>query len=531
MKRYRFLSIPVVLVALLTVLSAWTAPAAFASRGGQLVVTVVDKETKRPISCRLHLYKDAKRLVRRVPGYPFWNDHIAIPGNVTLRLPNGLYFFEIERGLEYTTMSGNFKIETFADDSKTIELRRATDMSEHGWWSGDLDVRRPIKDIELVMSADDLHLAMLLDDGKHRRRPTRPKTTPSSKTKASKATDETKMPVRFDKDRYYSTDAFEITWPGTTVYCFNGENVAEDLHLGADRLLREKRLPLAQLKTIREKSRGWIDVTRSYWWDLPVLVAEGLVDSVEVAHPNFQRKAIVGAEKPGRQRPSILYPGKDGLPRWTQDIYFKLIEAGFRIPPSAGSGTGKVPNPIGYNRMYVHVDGSMTYEKWWTAFRTGRVVVTNGPLLQPSVQGHPPGHTFQGPEGEPVELSIDLNLFTREPISYLEIIKDGESYRNIPIAEYAKSGRLPKVRFEKSGWFLIRAVSDQDKTYRFAMTAPYYVQIGYKKRISRKSVKFFIDWIDQRIEQLKKEGQTEDLEAYQHAKKFWEDIAKRATAD
>ncbi|MGD9127307.1 MAG: hypothetical protein PVH19_07990 [Planctomycetia bacterium] len=512
----------------LAALLGWVCPPACAASGGQLVLTVVDQKTKRPISCRLHLYKGVKQQVRRVKGFPFWEDHMAIPGNIKLRLPNGIYYFEIERGLEYLHQRGHFKIENFADDVKTVELRRFVDMSENGWWSGDFEVRRPVKDIELVMSADDLHVAMLLPDARTRRRAASSK---KARSKSSKNTEAATMPVRFDKDRFYSTDVFETVWPGTTLYCFNGNKALGDLKLDAGRLLNEEQLPLERLKTLHGDSEGWVDVSRPYWWDLPVLVAEGLVNSVEVAHSGFGRKVVVGTEKPGRVRPRDLYPGKEGLPRWTQDIYFKLVDAGFRIPPSAGSGTGQAPNPIGYNRMYVHVDGPMSYEKWWAGLRAGRVTVTNGPLLRPSVEGHPPGYTFQGPEGEPIELQIDLTLSTRDKISYLEIIKNGKAEQIIPLAEYAKTGRLPKLRFEESGWFLVRAVCDLEKNYRFAMTAPYYVQIGYKQRVSRKSVQFFVDWIDERIEQLQSEGKPEDLEVYQRAKKFWEDLAKKATAD
>ena len=45
--------------------------------------------------------------------------------------------------------------------------------------------------------------------------------------------------------------------------------------------------------------------------------------------------------------------------------------------------------------MYVHVESPFSYERWWESFRAGRVTITNGPLLQPSVQGQPPGATFQ----------------------------------------------------------------------------------------------------------------------------------------
>jgi hypothetical protein len=40
-------------------------------------------------------------------------------------------------------------------------------------------------------------------------------------------------------------------------------------------------------------------------------------------------------------------------------------------------------------------------------------------------------------------------------------------------------------------------VTNNQNTYRFAMTAPYYVEIGYQRRISRESVRFFIDWLNE----------------------------------
>ena len=35
-------------------------------------------------------------------------------------------------------------------------------------------------------------------------------------------------------------------------------------------------------------------------------------------------------------------------------------------------------------------------------------------------------------------------------------------------------------------------------TYRFATTAPYYVEIGDQPRISKTSAQFFLDWVDER---------------------------------
>ena len=68
----------------------------------------------------------------------------------------------VERGPEYLIVSGHFEIHDFAQDSKTVTLRRFVDMSKEGWWSGDLEVHRPRKEIELLMLADDLHVAELV---------------------------------------------------------------------------------------------------------------------------------------------------------------------------------------------------------------------------------------------------------------------------------------------------------------------------------------------------------------------------------
>ena len=52
----------------------------------------------------------------------------------------------------------------------------------------------------------------------------------------------------------------------------------------------------------------------------------------------------------------------------------------------------------------------MTYEGWWEGLRAGRVVVTNGPLLRPRVNGELPGHVFRSQSGEVIELTVQLNL-------------------------------------------------------------------------------------------------------------------------
>jgi hypothetical protein len=225
-----------------------------------------------------------------------------------------------------------------------------------------------------------------------------------------------------------------------------------------------------------------------------------------------------------------------GNGEWSQEIYYHILNAGLRIPPSAGSASGVLPNPVGYNRVYVYCEGEFTYDAWWKAFREGRVMVTNGPLLRPVINGQfYPGHVFQADEGEEVDIDIALNLATRDTIRYLEIIKDGQVHRTIRLEDYAQAGgRLPTVTFDHSGWFLVRAVTEVPETYRFASTGPYYVEIGDQPRISRTSAQFFLDWVDERMGRVKlddEEQRREVLSYHESARTFWEDVLQRANVE
>jgi hypothetical protein len=189
---------------------------------------------------------------------------------------------------------------------------------------------------------------------------------------------------------------------------------------------------------------------------------------------------------------------------------------------------------VGYNRVYVHVDGEFTYERWWESLRRGQVTVTNGPLLRPTVHGHLPGHVFHAPEGSELELEIALTLSTRRPISYLELVRNGQVEHSIRFDEYAKSGKLPKLTFTESGWFLVRATTDVQETYRFAMTGPWYVQIGDGPRISRTSAQFFLDWVYERARRIQLADPAQRravIEPHRVARDFFEDLVQRAGAE
>ena len=260
--------------------------------------------------------------------------------------------------------------------------------------------------------------------------------------------------VTFDGNRCYDSMAGGFSHAGTELLYFN-----LPAPIGQPQSSAGYPSVMKYLLKAREKPNVWVDLTAPYWWDLPMLVALGQVDSIEVLNSHFCRHGAGDERRRGQAAQPQALPNPFGNARWSQDIYFQLLECGVRIPPSAGSGSGVSPNPVGYNRVYVHLDGQFSYDAWWKNFRAGQVFVTNGPLLRPTVEGEPPGHVFRAEAGKELDLEIGLNLSTGDAVSYLDIIQDGQVQHSVRLDEFAKTGRLPKLHFKQSGWFLVRAVT------------------------------------------------------------------------
>jgi hypothetical protein len=420
-------------------------PAVAAPRSdGQLVVEVIDAATGAPVAARMHLKNSRGRPVRmRVVGLHQFADHFYIDGKVTLGLRVGQYTFDLEAGPEYRTQNGHFEIARHADDAKRIEMHRAADLAKEGWYAGDLDVERRAEDLPLAMRSEALAYAPNRDDQ-------------SANTLAA------------------GLLVFGLSKPLDTAGKTSLEILQEAKKLG-----------------------GHVVARTPFAWDLPVWLASGELDAIELIHHHALRDAVVDNEGDGRPRDKTFFPGRNGNGRWSEAIYYHVLNCGLRIPPAAGSGSGTNDSPLGTNRVYVDCGAEFSPARWWEGLDAGQVFVTNGPLLRPTVEGQPPGYVFHLVDDGPMELEIGLNLATRAPVDYLQIIKDGSVEHEVRLDKFAESGgKLPPLEFADSGWFLVRAVTNNMQNYQFAASGPYYVERAGRPRVSRASVKFFLDWLD-----------------------------------
>jgi hypothetical protein len=239
----------------------------------------------------------------------------------------------------------------------------------------------------------------------------------------------------------------------------------------------------------------------------------------------------------GKPRDADRLPPPRGNGFWTQEIYYHMLNCGLRLPPSAGSASGVLPNPVGYNRVYVHLQEPFTREAWFRGLSRGRCFVTNGPLLMVTADGEHPGATITLQPGQSRSLRIDVQLTTQDPISELELIQNGKVAHKLPCSNEQTQRHAFELSVDQSGWFLVRAVTDVESTYRFASTAPWFVEVpGVEHRISRQSAQFFLDWVNERIERFNANVTDESkreqvLVWHEKAREYWMERLKMANAE
>jgi hypothetical protein len=483
------------------------------AESGQVEITIADKATGKPVPCRVHV-KDAAGKAQRPGKLPFWHDHFVCAGTVRLELRPGKYTLEVERGPEYEHYSSAFILAAGAEKKLAVELKRVVDLPAEGWWPGELHVHRPVGDIELLMLAEDLHIAPVI-------------TWWNSRNEWAKQEPPAEPVVRFDDNRYYCVLAGEDEREGGALLYFHLTKPLAIMGAG-----REFPSPLRFAEEARKHRRVWIDAEKPFWWDVPAWVASGQIDSIGLANNHMCRDRMSESEAWGKPRPAERFPAPLGNGYWSQEIYYHLLNCGLRIPPSAGSASGVLPNPVGYDRVYVHLGRELSWEKWWEALRAGRSFVTNGPLLRVRANGELPGHIFTVAQGKDIGLEVKAELTTRDKIPFLEVIKNGQVEHKVSFEEFSRTGTLGIVRFDTSGWFLVRAIADNPKTFRFASTAPYYVEVGATKRqVSKESAKFFLEWAKERAGRVRlddAEQRREVLRYHEAAEKFWQEMVDKA---
>jgi TolB protein len=191
--------------------------------------------------------------------------------------------------------------------------------------------------------------------------------------------------------------------------------------------------------------------------------------------------------------------------RITSEIWYRLLNCGFRLP--AGAGTDAFPNfaslrgPPGLLRTYVKLGPALDHRRWLDAIKAGRTFVTNAPLLEFALGKREPGEEIMLPAGTH-QLVARVRLRSNVPVDRLEIIGNGAVVASIPLAGARDSADTTvTLRVGRSGWYVLRAWSARATTpvldlYPFGSTSPVYVTVGGLPVRSAEDARYFVQWVD-----------------------------------
>lgn len=500
--------------------------------GGSFTISTIDEESGEPIPTRMVVLRPdgSEQVVRRaVPS----GVGVVLDKTQELSLPEGAYQFQMIRGPEYRIISGQFSMERTSLDSTQVALPRMVDMRREDWWSGDVAVMAPERYVELLMASEDLHFAGRLPgaaDVQIRLNPIEQKTEPE------KAGSQPWKPTIVRDDMLATADGLVIIGidPDAEAFSETEQSVVSS----------------QAIRDARKAGAEAILVENPFAWDLPIWLASRQIDGVLIMGEWLRLDRSVATIRQGRKPDRPGFIGEQGPGRWAENIYWQLLEAGFQIAPLGGSGSGLKNHPVGYSRTYVIPDRGTdqpltnyteateppappSQQQWWDAALRGRSVVTNGPLLRPTLGGKYPGHTFTSQNGEVLELQVELKLSVRDPVDYLDVIHNGDVVYSARLDEFARdNGQIPPFRFSDSGWVQVRVVTEHQEHWRAAVSAPWYIEFNGQRRISAKAVAFFQAWLSDREAMLAKLPKDEIRRHAPYvlaARNFWKELAEQTT--
>jgi hypothetical protein len=186
----------------------------------------------------------------------------------------------------------------------------------------------------------------------------------------------------------------------------------------------------------------------------------------------------------------------------TSEIWYRLLNCGFRIPAAAGTDAfanfAQLRGPPGLVRVYAQSGARLDHARWLAAIRAGRTMVTNAPLVTFTLDGRGPGSEIRLPfSAARRQLRARVRVVSGVPVDRVEIVRNGAV-----IARMNHAGDTTvSVRADSSSWFLARAYSTAPRlpvldAYPFGSSSPVYVEVGNAPRSCGADAEYFLNWIN-----------------------------------
>lgn len=299
----------------------------------------------------------------------------------------GTYDVVVMKGPEYRWARRRVHVDIGATHREEIDLARWIDLPAAGWRSGDAHVHVPRGGTDdgailAVARAEDVHVANLLRMG--------------NLTRTAFEQREFGPGSWAGRDGHHLAAGQEDPRTGRRGHSLH-LNVAAPVRDPSRYFLYHETFERLRsdgaLTGYAHAGTGWFGELAGLALDVPF----GLVDLIEVAQAGLRT-----------------------------DPWYDFLNLGYRLTPVAGSDWPYI-NAVGTVRSYVHVPEGPVVPGWFDGLRDGRTFVTNGPLLELTVEGAGMGSEILNvPRGglsvrASARLSPDLG-----PLERLDLIVQGE---------------------------------------------------------------------------------------------------------
>ena len=372
-----------------------------------------------------------------------------VDGEFSITTGEDSLIIDIRHGLETYPISETIYLPDSDDISKEFKLKRWTNLSGKGYYSGDTHVHfLETKSAHLQMQAEDLQVVNLLT--------------------SDFTNDVDKFTGQLDQ---ISTQSHLIyvgqeirDWQMGHISILQLKELIQPVEFCGGRLIsmydNPNMLLSPRLEEIKKQQAVsvWAHFTNLPGMESVVAIPLGLIDAIE----------LMTYDDP-TQLPSHWEPwdySEMSQAEFTamrgMDLYYQYLNTGFNVPITAGTDKMGPNIPVGSNRHYIPIQGEFSYEKWVNGLKSGRGFITNGPILNFTVDDHTAGDStiFSGEKTVKVTLQAQSLL----PYGRLEIIANGKlvAWENLKAADQEKiySQELAaEITLSESTWIIGRVTS------------------------------------------------------------------------
>lgn len=357
-----------------------------------------------------------------------------------LPIPAGQWEVRIQRGTEYLPVVDSVTVNPNQWTRKTYRLKRWIDMPAEGWWSGDDHVHARLMSkadadrLTTYCKAVDLHVANVLQMGDVAR---------TYYAQRGFGPD-----YRFREDNYWLIPGQED--PRSVL----GHAIGLNLH----NEVRDLDIYLQNdLLAARIHEQGGLYGHTHMGANACFVDREmALFTPMEIVDFNSIMQASLGTE-----------------------LYYEMLNLGFKMTASAGADT-PYGGTIGAVRVYAHTGNAETLDPdaWFAALKAGRTFVTNGPMIEFTVEDRMPGDTIELAGEGPLHVKVRARGTPGgSSVKSLKIVQCGklaaESESNDPSREIVAM----ETTLDADGgcWIAVHAIGHDGSE---AHTTPVYVSVN-----------------------------------------------------